>query len=70
MNNIYILVEVTYDYYRFQKNIFCKVNCKNFNEFLFNKKFGVIEYKEDSKIMKDLDKSEEDHYWIQQFSSY
>ena len=63
---IYVLVEVTYDYYRFQENISASITGK-FDKFLFNGKYPILDYEIDSKEYVALDGEERCHYWIQKF---
>lgn len=74
---IYIVVDVTYDYYRFQENKFASNSYKECCEWIaerikkdkdtFRWWYVNIDYKKDSEKMKELDQSEQCHYWIESF---
>ena len=68
---IYVLVEVTYDWYRFQDNLFASNDpseCRKFATKLNNgRKYGynrldVFDYKE---CPVNINQDETPHYWIQ-----
>jgi hypothetical protein len=71
--NIYVLVEVTYDYYRFQFNLEASHNREDLKEvakrIILDKKraWPVLDYKQSSETQFGLDKDEVCHYWIQEF---
>ena len=74
MNTIYIVVLVTYDYFRFQNNLYASLSKEDCLKFIEkeNKKehnpMPVYEYKnENSKKADKLCASETRHFWIQKF---
>lgn len=65
---VYVLVKVTYDYYRFQENISAQIADDYFDKSLINKKnYPIYKYVSNGKKQKKLDKEERTHYWIQKF---
>jgi len=64
---IFVLVIVTYDYYRFQYNVFGSTNVDDcilhYNNLKEN--YPLIRYKQYSKRQEKLDVNETSHYWIQ-----
>lgn len=81
MNKIYVVVEVTYDYHRFQENLFASTNkddCLGYIRKL-NKKLETYEYQSTycpkyAYIRYDsqetyLRERELNHYWIQEFNN-
>jgi len=66
---IYILVEVCYDYYRFQDNVGADTDkarlISNYNNL---NNFEIVEYEADSKEQKGFDDAEKRHLWIEKFS--
>ena len=64
---IYVLVEVTYDYYRFQENITAN-NTGVFGDKFFDfDEWPVLDYEEVSAEIEELNRTELAHYWIQKF---
>lgn len=62
----YVLVVVTYDYYRFQRNLAISTNNSDFEHVI--KQFGN-EYERRSKKQKFFDDKEQQHLWIERFSN-
>lgn len=69
---VYILVEVTYDYYRFQKNIAASHSIEELESIvsspdnILNRPLFV--YDEESKENEAFDNRELNHYWIQELT--
>ena len=66
--NLYIVVEVTHDYYRFQKNLYASfslLDCKKYVKENGNDAWPAIMYEDGGIVMKDLDSKEKEHYWFQ-----
>ena len=63
---IYVLVEVTYDWHRFQKNIAVNDTGK-FDKSLLKENYTLLEYEEYSKRYDALKDDQRCHYWIQKF---
>ena len=66
---IFIVVEVHYDYYRFQENLYCSDNRQECFKFIKNKRtnYPVYEYEKYDSLYKELNKHKEDHYQIEKF---
>lgn len=60
---IYVLVYVTYDYYRFQENIYAHTEKEKITEFIKNRKdnLPVFEYKQEPSELRDDGTT---HWWI------
>ena len=65
---MYCLVEVTYDYFRYEDLVFVTNNKKELEEFISNSKFYnseiVRKYKIEDKLNIPEDKKEQSHLWI------
>lgn len=68
---IYVVVEVTYDYYRFERNVYVSTSKRKINKFLKDNFYNV---KDDPWIIiwdenktYDYDIGEDKHIWIQIF---
>ena len=69
MKEIYVLVLVTYDYFKFQENLFVGTleQCKEEINRLFTN-YPIYTYEnEDTDLAKQLKKEEKQHYWLQKF---
>jgi hypothetical protein len=66
---IYIVVEVTFDYYRFHQNLFASTSITEINQYLHSEEFKQFKnypvYWTDTESF-DEDKSD-NHIWIQEF---
>ena len=74
MTKIYVVVEVTYDYFRFQENVFATTDLAKVEEFLaaYKKKEENIDetllrYKAGSPEEYAINDKEDYHYWLQEF---
>lgn len=69
MKDIYVLVLVHYDYYRFQENLYVgtEEQCmKKIDELFTN--YPIYKYdNEDTELAKKLKREEKQHYWLQKF---
>lgn len=65
---IYILVEVSYDPYRFESNLYAHTNKEKVIEFINNHddKLPLFEYEEEEP--DEFWKNETRHWWIQVFN--
>lgn len=67
---IYVIVKVTYDWYRFQENIAATDCVHNFNWINLNPHgLPVYDYDVDDKKSAELNRKEQHHFWIQKFSA-
>lgn len=69
VKEIYVLVLVEYDYFRFQTNLYAGTleQCRKEIDRLFTN-YPVYTYKdEDTDLAKQLKKEEKKHYWLQKF---
>lgn len=66
---LYVLVEVKYDYHRFQDNIRASVE-DNFGAFYPRSEYSfwpILRYHKDDETAQQLDRDEKCHYWVQEF---
>ena len=66
---IYVLVHISYDYYRFQDNLYADTDKEKVKEFARkkNNKLDIYEYKDaDSDEADFLWNAETEHWWIQE----
>jgi hypothetical protein len=65
--NIYILVKVDYDYYRFQENVFASTDHDEVIKYYKDKRYSfplLDGYKEEVQ-REMMDSNETEHYWVQ-----
>ena len=66
---VYVLVSVTYDYYRFQDNLFASTDKQKCYDYAKEKypKHLLLDYKKDDETeVSNLKKEEINHLWIQE----
>lgn len=68
MDKIYILVKVTYDYYRFQENIDADTNKEKLLKRTEKLEYGLFYYDKDSELQYVYDERESAHYWVQEIT--
>jgi len=69
MKEIYVLVLVEYNYYRFQTNLYVGTleQCREEVDRLFTN-YPIYTYEnEDTDLAKQLKKEKKQHYWLQKF---
>lgn len=69
MSKIYVLVEVGYDYFRFQVNLEANLDRGFLVEYAKGLNFPLLEYTAGDSLCTDLDKKEVFHLWIQEFGN-
>ena len=67
MKKVYILVEVSYDYYRFQDNIYATSSKKELDKYIKEKWLEVLNYESGSEEGILLNNREECHIWLEEF---
>ena len=69
MHKIYIVVEVTYDYFRFQKNLYATTDLTQAREFTASVAVNGRMVTESEEVSQQMDDPEIQHYFIQTFTN-